>query len=491
MGFQLTPVQKFGEWLPDKGPLNNPGVYSIRNVVPIGDDYTSIEEIHEETSALPGECLGVFAYIDSSGLPHTFAGTADKLFQLVDGDWSDVTRESGGYSTTDDNRWRFAQYGNFVVATNYNDVMQVFDMASSTNFDDLAGSPPRAKYLSVVNNFLMAVSTFDEVDGTRSFRVWWSGLDDITTWTPNVSTQADNQDTPGYGSCTAVVGSQNSAILFLTGGIFRLDYVGPAAIFTFTLSEPNKGTRVAGSVASYSNLVFYWGEDGFNIYNGVSSQPIGHEKIDEWFRQRCDFSNIHKMQTVVNPRRKQVMWAFPSVDGAGICDSILIYNWQANRFGFVEQFVEAIGATYTEAALTDDDTDELTDDPSNDSLTDSVSFMGGRTVLSVVNENHRAGSFSGPARDAEIITGEIRLNPTGRAYISSIVPVVDCENVQVELLTRDNQTAAPVSSGLVSMEETGEAGMYIDARYHRARIVISGPWNRAQGIQLAYRNTGR
>lgn len=484
----LSPLQKFGEWMPDKGPLNNPGAYEARNVVAVGDDYAPVESVTEETAALPGECLGKFGCYDKNGNPFTFAATATRIYRLNGTSWADVSK-SGGYTTTGENRWRFVQFGDFVLATNYLNAVQVFNMASSSLFADLAGSPPRCKFLSVVNNFCFAINTYDSLDGAVNYRDWWCGLDDITAWTPNVQTQADRQDTPGYGQAYGLVGSQNTAIKFMSEGIFRLDYAGPPTIFNYTLVEPNRGTQIPGSIAAYSNFIFYLGEDGFNMFDGQSSRPIGNEKVDNWFKERVDNNNVHKIQSVINPRRKQYMIAFPSAGGNGICDTILVYNWASNRWTYIEQAVEALGRVYSQAVLSDS-LSVLSD--SLDTLSDGASYAGGRALLGIIGAGHKLGYFSGPNRQAVLETSEIRLNPSGRTYVGAVYPVVDCESVQVELLSRDKQTATPGSSGIATVyEATGEAGFHVDATYHRARVSLSGNWKRAQGVQVAAIATGR
>lgn len=484
----LSPLQKFGEWLPDKGALNNPGAFEARNVVPAGDDYGPVETVTEDTDAIPSECLGVFGCYDKTGTPFTFAGTTTKLYRLSGTSWVDVSK-SGGYTTSGENRWRFVQYGDYVLATNFNDNVQVFNLGTSSAFADLAGSPPRCKWLTVVNNFLMAVNTYDGTDGAVNFRVWWSGLDNITVWTPNIQTQADRQDTPGYGQCSAVVGSQNTALMFLTEGIYRLDYVGPSTIFNFTLVEPNRGTLVAGSVAAYSNFVFYLGEDGFNMFNGQSSQSIGNEKVDNWFKARVDNNNLFKMQAAINPRRKQVIWAFPSAGGNGVCDTLLIYNWASNRWSYVEQPVQAMSRVYSQAVLSDN-LSILSD--SLDTLSDGASYAGRRALLGVIGAGRKLGFFSGANRTGVIETKEVRLNDTGRAYVGSVFAVVDCSTVSVELLTRDNQTVAASSAGVMTPEvSTGEANFHVDSIFQRVRVTLSGDWKRAQGVQVAYVPSGR
>lgn len=488
MALQLSPLQKFGEWMPDKGALNNPGAFVAKNVVAVGDDYAPVEMVTEESDALPAECIGTFGCYDKNGIPFNFAGTATGLFRQSGTAWTNISKV-GGYSTTGDNRWRFAQFGDYVVATNYLDVLQVFNMATSTLFADLTGAPPRCKFLAVVGNFLFAINTFDGTDGAVNYRDWWCGLDNINTWTPNIQTQSDRQDTPGYGPSYGIVGSQNTAIKFMAEGIFRLDYVGPATVFNFNLVEPNRGTQTPGSIAAYSNFVFYYGEDGFNMFDGQSSKPIGNERVDNWFKARLDSNNAHKIQSIINPRRKQYMVAFPSVGGNGICDTLLVYNWASNRWTFIEQAVEAMGRVYSQAVLADN-LSALSD--SVDVLADGSSYAGGRALLGVIGPTRKLGYFSGQNRTGVIESKEFRLNSTGRSYVGTIYPVADCDDVQVELLSRDKQTGDATSSGLTACEATtGEAGFHIDATYHRARFTMNGDWKRAQGFQVGFNPTGR
>ncbi len=482
---RVSSLVKFGEWLPDKGSLNAGGATVIKNAVPVGEDYTAIESLAAQSDALPSECLGMFGGIDGGGTPFLFAGTATKLYKLNGSAWTDVTRASGGdYATSGENMWRFAQYGSYVFATNYNDAMQSFDLTSSTDFANAVGSAPKAKWLANINNFLVAVNIDDS--GAFPFRVQWSGLDDPTTWVTSSLTQSDAQDVFDGGNAVALVGSQNSGVLLMERAIWRMDYVGTPTIFNFTLAEPNRGCSVAGSVATFSGLVFFYGEDGFSMYNGTTSVPIGYEKIDNWFRENVDYNNIYKMQASVNPRRKQVIWSFPRAGGAGVNDTMLIYNWASQRWAYAEQG-GIFNGIFSSAVLADnvavysDSIEELADGPS---------YSGGRSLLGCISGN-RLCYFTGEPMTAELETQEVRLSPSTRSLVWGVSPVVD-GTAQVELKSRDTQTAVYDVTGLQDVDvTTQEAFFNVDARYHRARIVITGGFERAQGVQIGFRETGK
>src|SRR5204863_6781718 len=110
------------------------------------------------TAGLSTPCRGYFYARKSNGSISVFTGTATKLYNLnnTNGDWIDVSKSGGSYSALSGNaQWQFAQFNNFVFAVQTNAPVQVFDLTTSSAFTDLAGSPPQAAYITVVNRFLV------------------------------------------------------------------------------------------------------------------------------------------------------------------------------------------------------------------------------------------------------------------------------------------------------------------------------------------------
>ena len=90
---------------------------------------------------------GAINIYGTDGTNYHFAGTETGLWTLDNSSlaWTDVTRTSGGaYATATEERWRFAEFGNTLIATNYTDAVQAYTMGSSTEFAALGGSPPKA-----------------------------------------------------------------------------------------------------------------------------------------------------------------------------------------------------------------------------------------------------------------------------------------------------------------------------------------------------------
>ena len=94
---------------------------------------------------------------------------------------------------------------------------QVFDLSSSTEFADLGGGPPQARYVAVVLRFLVLSGLLDD-----PYRVHWSGLNAITTWTPGTN-QSDFQDFPDGGVVRGLAGGEVGLIM-QDGAIRRMVY---------------------------------------------------------------------------------------------------------------------------------------------------------------------------------------------------------------------------------------------------------------------------
>ena len=171
---ELSPEIKFPGWTPDLGDYND-GATIAKNCFSYGGLYKPIPELNSNTSAITGTAIGAFSMRASDGTTHSFVATATNIYKLNGTSWDDVTRSSGNYTTGADVYWIFTNFGDLVIATNYNDEIQVYDVLSDTEFGQLSATAPRARYIFVVNNFLVALDTVDS-DGVIGARVRWSPL---------------------------------------------------------------------------------------------------------------------------------------------------------------------------------------------------------------------------------------------------------------------------------------------------------------------------
>src|SRR6056300_684726 len=110
----------FGEWLPDQPDHMNPGVLTAENVIPAFKGYRSFPQFVEYSSATAdAKIRGIFAAKDNAGNVKLFVGDAAKLYEFnaSTSALDDVSKAgSPAYDLLGDERWRFVQFGEYVIA---------------------------------------------------------------------------------------------------------------------------------------------------------------------------------------------------------------------------------------------------------------------------------------------------------------------------------------------------------------------------------------
>ena len=484
---------KFGEYLPDLPALNNPGMVTAKNVLPKTDSYGQFPSLVSSYDALTARCQGAFSARDADGTAFNFAGDASKLYNLISSAWDNASKV-GGYTTGNTERWFYTQYGRRVLATNFADAIQSFTMGTSSDFSDLTGSPPKARYITTVKDFVLLGNINDSVAGVVPNRVQWSGLGDPTTWTPSAATQSDYQDLDSAaGWVMQVVGGEYGTV-FQERAINRMTYVGSPLVFQFDAVEQGRGTQAPASVVKVGGFIFYLGLEGFYVFNGQTSEPIGAGKVDKTFYSDLDQNYLDRISGIADPINKLIFWSYPgSGNTGGRANKMLTFNYAPNaqkRWSYAEvdceTLVNSLAPSYTLDGL-----DSISG--SLDALPyslDSRLYTGNQSALSAFNSNHKLANFTGTALDAVLETGEAQLNPAGRTNITKIKPSVVGTNAvsTIQLGTRNVRTEAQTYSTAVSLNSTGEAPVRSNAFYHSIRTNITGGFDDAQGLDLTIAN---
>lgn len=478
-------IINLGEWLPDIQDMNNLGATVATNVIPYASSYGSFASPVIYSNALTARCRGATAVRDNTGFANNFAGDASKLYRLSSAVWSDVSKV-GGYVTGTEEIWEYVPYGNTLIATNYSDVPQAWTLGSSAIFADLAGTPPRARTIAVVKDFVMMGNTNDSF-GVRPNAVRWCAIDTPTTWTIGTS-QADSQVLANAGAVRKIV-SGEYAVILCENSIYRLTYVGTPAIFQSDEVAPNRGCVSQGSVANFGNLIFFLSDDGFYVFDGNTATPIGANKVDKFFWTDIDQASLHRINTSVDPINKIVMWSYPgSGSSSGTPNKILVYNWQISRWSIIEQQHQIINRSMSEG-YTLETIDALIGNPDTgayaDVSVDSRQFTGGKVLLSCFDTSNKLANFTGAAKSATVETGEIQLSPGKRSLVNNTRPMYEgAATVSVTIGSRNKPSEAISYGTPVTQNSEGECNLFSDSRYHRARLITSGEFKHLYGLDF-------
>jgi hypothetical protein len=477
----------FREWTPDLPDRLN-GALEAKGVVSIAGNYApfkSFNDYNGSSAATTGACLGLKGVYDSNGDGQIFAGDATKLYFLVSRAPTDVSK-SGGYTVGTDEWWGFEQFGDYVVAVAAGEAPQVYQMGVSSLFANLGGSPPSgATCVARINDFLMM---------GKDFTVHWSAFNDITSWSPSATTQAGNQELDqAQGKIQAIVGGEYAAI-FQERAIRRAIYAGPPVIWDFGQDavETKRGAIGPNATARFGRSIFFAADDGFYVFDGNASTPIGSGKVDGYFQRRLNYGYRHKVGVGIDTVNKFVVFGFPAGSATDISE-LLIYSLTDGRWTHDEVGLEWLTDMPVEALTVDnfhtyETSDDLDTNNLNSITVDSNVFDEKRRLLAGVTiSNHRIGTFTGSNRQAIIETGEFEAAAGRRALVTEVWPVGDFEQgaVSVSIGHRHALPGASIQySQSTGMNRAGYCPQRVDGRFLRARAQIAAGsiWTRAEGV---------
>jgi hypothetical protein len=471
----------FKEWLPDLPELNNAGLTEAKNCVPLNGTYKSFDTFSTSLTlgSIAATVNGAFSTYTPTDSYVVFAGSDTRLFRNIAGaGFNDVSAVT--YNTAAGRYWRFAQYQDVVVATNWGNVPQYATIGLAANFATLgstAGTAPRAQHVGSIGQFiLLGDTTTDEA------HLQWSGIDAPLSWpTPGSATaiaqQAGEQFLSGEsGKITGISSGDQFGLIFQKFAITRATYIGGSAVFQFDQISKGRGMYYPNSLVEVGGLAYFIAQDGFCRSDGVQVQPVGRGKVDKWFRDNVGQGSSYENRVygAVDLIDNIIYWAFPeSGTSTGTPTHILMYSLTEDRFSHAVQTLGSLVAGVPAQAQ-----------PYNKSLPGWVKGFSTANAL---------GYFSGAPGTAIFTTGEMEPNPAGYADEFGIKPLVDqsLNGITIAMGTRNDISAAVTYSAEQTANSRSRfANFRTSARYHRARLTVTGTFNAAQGLEYQAEPSG-
>ncbi|MGN6772624.1 MAG: hypothetical protein ACTHJQ_22660 [Rhizobiaceae bacterium] len=484
----------FAEWRPDAAGLNSNFTADVMNVLCSTAGYIPFPQLAVFSAAMADRPTGGFTATDNDGTKYIFAGTATKLYLLNNTDlsWTDVSQTGVTYGSTDTERWRFAQYGQYVVAVNANNNPQVYQLGVDTAFADLGGSPPKARFVAVCGDFLFLSGLTDHPN-----RVQWSALNDITGWTPGTNS-SDFQDFAYGEAVMGVTPATNPIIVHKHAVTYGTFVPGSDVVFTFQKVMDQRGAAAPYSICTRGQRTFFADAGGFYMIGADGTDtPIGKEKVDRTVFQTIDGATLYDIIGEIDPFYSRVYFALRYQSTTTAFDRLIIYDWDLQRWTQVGGnlsilFPLASGTIgYTLDNLTDLTGYSLDDLPFS---LDSQVWQGGAPVMAAFNSDNKLCFFAGDPEEANITTQETGNTDGTLSYIDGASIIADTNNVHLTIGTRMRRG----DSVFYGMERgPTPASDRIDfrscSRFHifKMRIDAGSSWSFCQGLDVAPRKAGR
>jgi hypothetical protein len=396
---------------------------------------------------------------------------------------SDTGSVTFAYTTPSEQRWRFTQFGNVLIAANGGNRLQGFNVNSSSNFSDLAADAPQARYITVVRDFV--VSGYINESTVRSNRVQWSALGDESSWNNSATTQADYQDIPDGGAVVGITGGE-FGLVFMDRSIHRMSYVGSPLVFQFDNISRNQGCYEPNSIIQYGGTSFFLSDNGFYACDGQQIIPIGNEKVNRYFFDDVDEGSLNLMSAAVDPARKLVIWAYASQSSATV-DKFLIFNYEIGKWSSGTTTASRV-ATSSTPSFTLEGLDVFGDLEEIQTSFDSRIWLGGKMQFAGVKDA-KVITFSGANNTAYIETGDIEV-PGSTSSITMAKPIVDNGSGNVALVSRRLLNEAVVFGTQSVADSENRVSIRGVGRYHRLQLTPTGLWKNAIGMDIELNGLG-
>lgn len=465
----------------------SPGVVTYTNTFAAGDPVV----FAAGSGTLPAEIVaGTVYYVHATGL----SGSSFSVSATSGGTRINTSGGSGTvkitayYSALSSNaQWQFAQFGNLVFATQANEVLQVYNLSSSSQFADNSGSPPQAAYISVVGRFLVLSGLL-----STPYRVHWSGLNDTTNWTSGVGS-SDYQDFPDGGIVRGVAGGE-FGLVFQDQSIRRMSYIpGSAIIFQIERITQDLGLFAPYSIVRAGPMVYFYAGQGFyKIAPGGYPEQIGRERIDRTFFTDLDSANLQLFIGASDPRSSRVFWAYKSGAGAtGLYDKLLGYDAALDRFFPLTASGEYLTGI-SQAGITLENLDTISS--SIDALTLTLDSYASsvQPQLAQWASTHKQGFFTGDNLEATFETAE-QGTDSKRIFVGGFRPVTDAATFYGSVSLRENaQDVASSTPEVGRNSRTGRCDLRKSTRYSRmkVRIPAATTWTYCAGVEPDIRPDG-
>jgi hypothetical protein len=465
----------FGEWTPDQPGITN-GLQRAENVYSKQFGYGAIPTAVDYSAAADQALNSVVAAKTTVGGTLVFAGGETKLFKLDPSDLSlDNVSKAGNYTTAADQRWKFTQFGNVLIAANGTAKLQGFNVNSSSLFADLAADAPTARYITVVRDFVVS----GNIQSNNPNRVQWSALGDESSWTTSATTQADFQDIPDGGTVVGLTGGE-FGLVFMDRAIHRMSYVGSPLVFQFDNISRNLGCYEPNSIIQYGGTSFFLADDGFYACDGQNIIPIGNEKVNRYFFDDVDQGILYKMSAAVDPTKKLIIWAYASQSSA-TPDKLIIYNFQTQKWTSGTTHVDRIASTST-PSVNLEGMDVYGNLDTILTSFDSRLWLGGRLQLAGV-DGTKIITFTGANATAYIETGDIEV-PGATSGITIAKPIVDDGSASMAISSRRLLNEVVTFGSQVAADAENRVSIRSVGRYHRLQLTPTGSWTSVVGTDI-------
>lgn len=338
-------------------------------------------------SGLPIRGMGQLTRSDKT--QHLFFGDSASLYRWPG---SGVILEEGtlytgiedATVTQDATAWSFKDFGDWMIATNGVDTIQVNKGSSFVDLGGVSGAFDTAEIVTALNEHIIVFNT-----DNSPYEARWAAAGNPELWVPATTNTAGFLPIREARSpIKAAVPLQEAIAVYTKESLFLMEYVGSAS-FRFRIRHAINGIGAVSkhSVVSVGSFNYGLGTGGFWFTDGNSFKYIDEPAIRDYWRDNLASGQVSKVNAYHNEDEKKIVWYFPTTDepDAGVAFNYLRNTWTILGFGrtaSVERnaLTDPHSADNTGALYQDNDTDDAGGSPLTATVTSKGMDLGDASV---------------------------------------------------------------------------------------------------------------
>jgi hypothetical protein len=348
---------------------------------------------------------------------------------------------------------------------------------TGTEFADASGSPPQAKFIATVGDFLFLAHL---KSGATTYPRKWQhcAVNDPTDWSiSGVSGDSDDQEIPDGEEITGIMSMAGSSARIFQRKAHRMLVFSPGSNPVFQqidVDAPTEGSATDGAIAPHAivplggSSYFYLNDTGF--YLNDEHKPIGAERVDNWFISTVDRTKITYVQAIADSARKIIWIRFQ--DQAGVYQMVG-YDWQLDRWFYSDVPAVLLVSSATPGFVLDSLTGTLDSYASYDPL-DSSYWQGGAVTFGAFKADGILYLFSGDNSAATIETNSLEMEPGRTAFVTAAALVSDIDTYTLQVAKSFlPDSALTWSTAQTRSSRTNKCHFRASGRLHRYRLNVT------------------
>jgi hypothetical protein len=346
-----------------------------------------------------------------------------------------------------------------------------------------------AKIIEVASGFVVAFNLNDPVYGDSPDRWRCCAINDETSWTASLATQANSGrlvSSPGEITAAKTFGEQ--IIAFKDRAIFIGRYVGSPATWQFDAVPGDVGCVGVDAVSDIGSALIFVSRSDIMYFDGTRPVSIAEGKIRKWFNVNASQSYLYKT-TVIHNKHENIVWIFyASSASTGELDSALAYHLGTQKWGVATMTTEA-ALNFVSAGASFDSAAGTFDTAGNVSFNSEFFIAGGRTTA-VFTPAHQMSSLSGIAAASSMTLFDVGDDSTF-SNLNRVVVAYQSEpaSASVAGYARGQRGAMSIAGGS-GVYSAGKFDLRQAGRFHRVRIDAVGDWG-ASGVDFKLSPSGQ